>query len=253
MNVKIRLLYLILVPVLCFTLNNLSAQEVRPEATEDWSYKPPIVTPGMSGTAPSDAIVLFRTGKDIDKWQCIDGTAAKWDVQRDELRIVKDAGDIQTKEKFGDIQLHLEWKTPDPSEDKSNSRGNSGVLLMGLYEVQIYESYNYQTKLYYNGMAGSIYKQYTPLANACLPPQAWQTYDIIFEAPLFNQDSTVKTPAYVTVLLNGVLIQNHVALKGPMIYAGYPEYHYHESKLPLRLQEHDSRVSFRNIWIRKLN
>lgn len=228
------------------------AQDVKPEATEDWSNRPPVVVPGKSGSSPSDAIVLFANEKDIGKWEKADGSPAQWEAKNDAVRIIKDAGDIQTKQKFGSIQLHIEWMTPNPAEDESTSRGNSGVFLMGLYELQIYESYDYKTKLYYNGMAGSIYKQYTPEVNACLPPQTWQTYDIVFEAPVFNEDKTLKKPAYITVLLNGVLIQNHVALKGPMVYAGYPQYRYHDNKLPLRLQEHDSRVSFRNIWLREL-
>lgn len=228
------------------------AQDVKPEATEDWTSKPPLVAPGKKNGPPSDAIVLFSGRKDLEKWECVDGSPAKWEASDSALTVVKKAKDIQTRQKFGNIQLHLEWKTPDPAEDKGTSRGNSGVLLMGLYELQIYESYDYSTKLYYNGIAGSIYKQYTPLANACLPPQTWQTYDVIFEAPVFNMDKTLKMPAYITVFQNGVLIQNHVAIKGPMVYAGYPAYHYHEEKLPLRLQEHDSRVSFRNIWLREL-
>jgi hypothetical protein len=150
------------------------------------------------------------------------------------------------------MQLHLEWRTPDPAEDKSTSRGNSGVFFMGLYELQIYESYHYETKLYYNGIAGSIYKQHAPLVNACLPPQTWQTYDVVFIAPVFNADKTLKSPAYITVFHNGVLIHHNVALKGPMTYAGYPKYEYHETRLPLMLQEHDSRVAFRNIWVREL-
>ena len=245
---KVLLLNLLLIPLSGF----VSAQEIKPEATEDWSNKPPVVTPGKAGAPPSDAIVLFSGKRDLDKWEGIEGAPVKWEANDETLQIVKKAKDIQTKQKFGSIQLHLEWKTPGPEEDKGTSRGNSGVLLMGLYEVQIYESYDYKTRLYYNGIAASIYKQYAPLVNACLPPQTWQVYDIIFEAPVFSDDKTLKIPAYVTLLHNGVLVQNHVSIKGPMIYAGYPAYQYHENKLPLRLQEHDSRVSFRNIWLREL-
>jgi hypothetical protein len=244
--------YCILVWLLNAFARLVLAQEIKPAATEDWSNKPPVITPGKAGAAPSDAVVLFADKNDLSKWQRMDGTAATWEVTNDVLRIVKDAGDIETKQKFGNIQLHLEWMTPDAAEDESTSRGNSGVLFMGLYELQIYESYQYKTKMYYNGIAGSIYKQYAPLVNASLPPQTWQTYDVIFEAPVFNADKTLKRPAMITVLLNGVLIQNHIPLKGPMVYAGHPDYRYHAPELPLRLQEHDSRVSFRNIWIRKL-
>jgi hypothetical protein len=227
-------------------------QEIKPSATEDWCYKPPVISPPKKAKAPSDAIVLFQEKKDITKWAHADGSPIKWQVKGKTFRIVKDATDIQTKQKFGSIQLHVEWKTPDPKEDESTNRGNSGIFFMGLYELQIYESYQYQTKLYYNGVAGSIYKQYAPLVNACLPAQTWQTFDVIFEAPVFNEDKTLIRPAYVTVFHNGVLIQNHVELKGTTRYAGYPEYQYHENKLPLVLQEHDSRVSFRNIWVREL-
>lgn len=222
-------------------------------ATEDWSLKPPLVTPGDTyAKAPSDAIVLYGSKKDVVNWEHPDGAPAKWEAHDDALTIVRKATDLQTKQKFGNIQLHLEWKTPDPAEDKSNNRGNSGVFLMGLYELQIYESYNYDTRIYYNGQAGSIYKQHAPLVNAATKPQTWQTYDIVFTAPIFNEDQTLKSPAYMTVFHNNVLIINHAEIKGPMVYQGYPKYEYHESKLPLRLQEHSSRVSFRNIWVREL-
>lgn len=221
-------------------------------ATEDWSKKPPLVTPASYGTPPSDAIILYRDKTDLNKWQHIGGEPVKWDVIENELVIVPKATDIETKQKFGSIQLHIEWKTPDPKEDKSNNRGNSGVFLMGLYELQIYESYNDETRIYYNGQAGSIYKQKTPLVNASTKSQSWQTFDVVFDAPVFNDDKTLKTPGYLTVFHNHVLILNHAEIKGPMVYQGYPKYEYHEAKLPLRLQEHDSRVSFRNIWVREL-
>jgi hypothetical protein len=228
------------------------AQEIKPEATEDWSSKPPVVMPGKKGHPPSDAIILFAGAKDLNKWEHLDSSVVKWKVKGHRLTVVPKTKDIRTKQSFGNIQLHIEWRTPDPKEDHGNSRGNSGVLFMGLYELQIYETYQYTQKIYYNGQAGSIYKQYAPLVNACLPPQTWQAFDVVFEAPVFNPDQSLKTPAYITVFHNGVLIQHHVAIKGPMVYAGYPKYQYHESKLPLVLQEHNSRVSFRNIWVREL-
>ncbi|WP_298738354.1 DUF1080 domain-containing protein [uncultured Chitinophaga sp.] len=231
----------------------LSAQQVKPEATEDWSYKPPLVMPGKKGRPPSDAIVLFSGQKDLDQWEHPDSSAVKWKAKGRTLTIVPKTKDIRTKRAFGNMQLHIEWKTPDPKEDKGrNDAGNSGVLFMGLYELQIYESYQYATRIYYNGQAGSIYKQYAPRVNACLPPESWQVFDVVFEAPVFNPDQTLKTPACITVFHNGVLILHHVAIKGPMVYAGYPQYTYHANKLPLVLQEHNSRVSFRNIWVREL-
>lgn len=235
-----------------FYCSSLQGQEIKPSATEDWSVKPAVVTPGVNGKPPSDAIVLFNSKSDLAKWQATDSTPVGWEVKGNEMRIVKKGKSIQTKQGFGSIQLHLEFKTPDPAEDKGNSKGNSGVLFMGLYELQIYESHNYRTNIYYNGMGGSIYKQHRPLVNAARPPQTWQIYEVIFDAPQFNPDSTLKKPAYATVFQNGILIHNHVELKGPMVYAGYPKYVYHADKLPLMLQEHDSRVSFRNIWVREL-
>lgn len=228
------------------------AQEVEPKETEDWSRKPPVVKPVVKGSPPSDAIVLFSGKEDLDKWEHPDGSVPRWKVKGNSLVVEPKSKDLQTKQKFGSIQLHVEWKTPDPKEDRSNNMGNSGIFLMGLYELQIYESYNYEHEIYYNGQAGSVYKQHIPLVNASLPPQTWQSFDIVFEAPEFNEDQSLKRPAYLTVFHNGVLILHHVELKGPMKYQGYPEYEYHESKLPLRLQEHSSRVSFRNIWVREL-
>lgn len=224
-----------------------------PKETEDWSVKPPLVTPGETNALPpSDAVILYHGPTDLIHWEHPDGSAVKWKTDGDALTIVPKATDIRTKQKFGSMQLHLEWRTPDPSEDKDFNRGNSGVLIMGLYELQIYESWNYNTRIYYNGQAGSIYKQYAPLVNAARKPQTWQTYDIIFEAPVFRPDKTLEKPAFMTVLHNNVLILNHVELKGPMVYQGYPQYKFHEAKLPLQLQEHGSRVSFRNIWVREL-
>ncbi|MCF0040539.1 3-keto-disaccharide hydrolase [Dyadobacter fanqingshengii] len=222
-------------------------------ATEDWSTKPPVVVPAESAELPpSDAVVLYSGKGDLDQWEHLDGSAVKWEINAEGMMIVPKTTDIQTKQKFGSAQVHVEWKTPDPKEDQGMNRGNSGVFLMGLYELQIYESYNYETRIYYNGQAGSVYKQHIPLVNAARKPQAWQSFDIIFNAPVFNADKTLKTPAYMTVLHNNVLILNHVELKGPMVYQGFPKYEYHEAKMPLRLQEHGSRVSFRNIWIREL-
>ncbi len=243
---------LVLLTSVTFLTGVVIAQEISPEATEDWSRKPPVVDPGIKGKLPSDAIVLFSGKQDLDHWEHMDGKSVSWKVEGEALVVAPKSGDIQTKQPFGSIQLHVEWKTPDPKEDYSNNMGNSGILLMGLYELQIYESFHDKNEIYYNGQAGSVYKQHIPLVNACLPPQTWQTFDIVFEAPAFNRDTSLKKPAYLTVFHNGVLILHHVELKGPMKYQGYPAYEYHESKLPLRLQEHNSQVSFRNIWLREL-
>ncbi len=225
-------------------------QNMKPEETEDWSRKPPSVIPGSCNQPPSDAIILYRSAKDIEKWQDEKGNVPKWKAE-DSLTVVPMAGSIKTKQSFGDCQLHIEWRTPSEVRGNGQGRGNSGVFLMGLYEVQVLDSWENET--YYNGMAGSIYKQYIPLVNASTAPGTWQTYDIIFIAPRFNEeDKTLKTPGYITVFHNGVLIQNHVELKGPTEYIGIPAYRYHEPKLPLGLQDHGNPVSFRNIWIREL-
>ena len=248
----ISVLILLLTDTFSFAQTDKNQPLPPASATEDWSTKPPLVTPAPYAKPPSDAVVLYSGKTDLSKWQHVDGEPVKWSAVNDELVIVPKTTDIETKQKFGSVQLHIEWKTPDPKEDKSNNRGNSGVFLMGLYELQIYESYHYETRIYYNGQAGSIYKQQIPLVNASLKPQTWQTFDIVFNAPVFNEDKTLKSPGYLTVFHNNVLILNHAEIKGPMVYQGYPKYEFHEAKLPLRLQEHNSRVSFRNIWLREL-
>ena len=220
-----------------------------PKNTEDWSRKPEIIIPGDRNHPPSDALVLYRSADDAEKWEHLNGDPIRWDVG-DYLTVTPGSGDIRTKQIFGDAQLHLEWKSPDEIEGEGQGRGNSGIFLMDLYEIQVLDSYRNET--YYNGMAGSIYKQHIPLVNACRPPGHWQYFDIIFNAPVFGAHHELIKPAYVTILHNDILIQNHVALEGPTRYKGKPQYTWHETKLPLRLQDHDDRVSFRNIWIREI-
>lgn len=221
----------------------------KPEETEDWSRKPAIVTPGKNNMPPSDAIVLYSGSQDIVNWVEPNGNPTRWSGT-DSLTMVPRTGSIQTRQSFGDVQLHIEWRTPSVVQGTGQGRGNSGVFLMGKYEVQVLDSYENET--YYNGQAGSIYKQHIPLVNACTAPGTWQTYDIFFTAPRFNADSTLNKPGYITVVQNGVLVQNHVELKGPTEYIGKPVYKYHAEKLPLMLQDHNNPVSFRNIWIREL-
>jgi hypothetical protein len=219
-----------------------------PEETEDWSRKPDVVVPGKHYDPPSDAIILFD-GTDLSKWTA-DSPEEQWKVSGKSMTVVPGSGSIRTKQSFGDVQLHLEWRAPRKIEGEGQDRGNSGVYLMGLYEVQVLDSYKNET--YYNGQAASIYKQHIPLVNSCREPGKWQTYDIIFTAPRFNANETLASPAYITVLHNGVLVQNHVEIKGPTEYIGRPPYRFHEEKLPLMLQEHNNPVSYRNIWIREL-
>lgn len=221
-----------------------------PEDTEDWSVKPVVVIPGKNSEAPSDAIILYN-GKDcVNKWIDTKGKNIEWKTRGKALIAEKNKGMIVSKNTFGDIQLHIEWKTPKKVIGDGQGRGNSGVFIMGMYEVQILDSYNNET--YSNGQAGSLYKQFNPLVNACRKSGKWQSYDIIFTAPKFNADKTLKSAAYVSVIHNGVLIQNHVELKGPTLYIGQPEYKYHEAKLPIMLQDHGNPVGFRNIWVREL-
>lgn len=215
--------------------------------------QPTVITPGESSTQerpgrpPSDAIVLFD-GKELSEWQAIDGGPAKWKVEDGHFEIVPGTGNIKTKQSFGDGQLHVEWAAPSPPHGQDQDRGNSGVFLMSLYEIQVLDSY--QSKTYADGQAAAIYGQYPPLVNACRPPGQWQTYDIIFHGPRFDKDGKVVRPALATVVHNGVLVQDHVALMGPTEHMKRPPYHVTPDKLPLMLQDHHHPVRYRNIWIR---
>ena len=222
-----------------------------PKVTEVWYPVPARVKPGATaGAPPSDAIILFD-GKNIDAWKSANGDGpARWKVVNGEMVVAPGTGDIQTREKFGDVQLHVEWCAPVLPPDKVNQdRGNSGVFLQDVYEVQVLDTY--ENKTYVNGQAASIYKQYPPLVNAATPAGEWQTYDIVFNAPRFAADGSLTSPARVTVFHNGVLVQNGVTLKGGTTYIGAPSYFPH-GDLPLRLQDHSHEVRFRNIWLRKL-
>lgn len=229
---------------------NLHGQD--PAATEDWSKKPPVVTPGKGTLPPSDAIILYGGPGDLNKWESNEdeGGAATWKAMEYLTVVPSTKKGIRTKRSFGDVQLHIEWRTPSEIVGEGQGRGNSGIFLMGKYEVQVLDSYKNET--YYNGQAGSIYKQYSPLVNACCPPGVWQTYDIIFTAPVFNQEGSKVSSGYITVLHNGVLIQNHVEILGTTEFIGKPKNTPHPAKLPLMLQNHNNPVSYRNIWIREI-
>jgi len=226
---------------------------MTPAMTEIWEPEVRIIQPGAQpGMPPSDAIILFD-GTDVNKeWVDTRGNPTKWIVKDGELICVKGSGIIKTKRQFNDFQLHIEWKAPSEVIGEGQGRGNSGVYLQELYEVQVLDSYN--NKTYPQGQAGSLYKQYAPLVNACRKPGEWQTYDIIYTAPRFASDSTVYfTPPRVTVLHNGVLIQNNVSLRGPTLYIGIPEYSVKKhGPQSLVLQDHGNPVAYRNIWIREL-
>ncbi len=207
---------------------------------------PPKVTPGKpsgeKATAPSDAIVLFNS-KDLSQWQTSD-----WKIENGELIAV--SGNLTTKQPFGDCQLHLEWMAPDPPQGGFWDRGNNGVMLMGLFEIQIYDSYT--EKIYPDGQAAAIYGQTPPLVNACRKPGQWQTFDIVFFAPVFK-DGTLEKPAFVTVFHNGLLVHHHQKIYGPTGHRILPNYDKPlPEKLPLTLSAHNNPVRFRNIWIRPL-
>lgn len=233
---------------------------MKPEETEVWEPVPKVVTPGATCNAPpSDAIVLFD-GKNQDAWvSAKDGKSpADWTVADGVLTVSKSAGNIETKQSFKNYQLHVEWKIPSDIAGSGQARGNSGVFLASTgpgddgYELQVLDSY--QNKTYVNGMAGSIYKQAIPLANPARKPGEWETYDVVWTEPTFSSDGSLKTPAYVTVFFNGVLVQNHFELKGQTLYIGKPFYKEYTSA-PIKLQAHgdpSKPISYRNIWVREL-
>ena len=239
----------------------VAAQEAKPkpEDTEVWKPIPTVVTPGATSDAPpSDAIILFD-GKNEDEWvSAQDHTPAKWVVAHGLLTVAKGTGNIETRRAFKDYQLHIEWRVPADIAGSGQGRGNSGVFLASTgpgddgYELQVLDPWNNPT--YVNGMAGSLYKQAIPLVNPGRKPGEWQTYDVVWTAPVFNDDGSLKTPAYATVYFNGVLVENHFALKGQTLYIGQPFYKKHD-RAPIKLQAHGDKsapLSFRNIWVREL-
>jgi hypothetical protein len=213
---------------------------------------PKVVTPGVTNNAPpADAIVLFD-GKDLSKWTgTVDGkpAPAAWKVENGYFECVPDTSDLVTKEKLGDIQLHIEWAAPEKIEGESQDRGNSGVILMSRYEVQVLDSYENVT--YADGQAAAMYGQIPPYVNAVRKPGEWQTYDLVFEAPRFENGKVVR-PAYLTLFHNGVLVHNHQAFIGGVEHRRVGHYSPHGLEEPLTLQNHGTKVRFRNIWVRKL-
>ena len=207
----------------------------------EWK-EPPVVTPGENGGPPSDAIVLFN-GKDLTGWK----GAENWKVQNGAM--VSGKGDVHTVESFGDCQLHIEWAAPNPGSGSGQGRGNSGIFFMDNYEIQVLDSY--ESKTYFDGQAGAIYKQTPPAVNAMVPPWKWNVYDIAWTAPRFNEDGSLKSPAYITAFHNGILILNHFELNGDTPYDRPPHYKKHADRLPIRLQDHGNPMRFRNIWIRE--
>ncbi|MDR1336252.1 MAG: DUF1080 domain-containing protein [Tannerella sp.] len=228
---------------------------MRPGMSEFWLPQPEVVTPGdiQTQSAPSDAIILFD-GKDLSAWESAkDQGVAGWTVNRDgSFTVNKESGDIRTKESFENFQLHIEWYIPPGITGKSQGRGNSGIFLQGVYELQVLDSYENAT--YANGQAASIYKQVAPLVNAMRKPGEWNVFDVIYSAPVFKDDGTYRIPPYVTVIHNGVLVLNHYTILGTTPYIGFPTVFKHGAG-PIILQSHgdaSAPISFRNIWIRKL-
>lgn len=243
--------------VLLFGVPNIS----RAQVDTKWKIHDPehplptVISPGTASTQdapgrpPSDAIVLFD-GRDLSRWAHKDGSAPKWRVENGYAEVVAQTGYIYTRDSFGDCQLHVEFSEPTPPKGESQERGNSGVFLMGSYEIQVLDSY--ENKTYADGQAAAVYGQYPPQVNASRPPGQWQSYDIVFHGPRFDTSGKLLRPARVTVLHNGVLVQDNVELSGPTAHGMRPPYASHAEKLPLALQDHGDPVRFRNIWIREL-
>lgn len=233
-------------------LTEAAAEPTKPEETEVWGAKPKTVTVDARTGIPSDAIVLFD-GTNFDEWiSATDSTAVKWDLNKDGSMTVKDkAGDIQTKRNFGSVQLHLEWRSNPAKRLSGQNRSNSGVFLQNRYEVQILD--NNDNGTYVNGQVGAIYKQAIPLAKASSPTGDWNAYDIIYHQPVFDDKGKLAEKATITVLHNGVLVQDHFQIQGTTEYIGWPKNNVH-GKQPIKLQDHQdqSGVSFKNIWIREL-
>jgi hypothetical protein len=240
---------------LCLVQVTTAQVDPRWKANDPDRPVPPVIEAGTSSTQdapgrpPSDAVVLFD-GKDLSAWAGEDGQPAKWKVANGYMEVVPHSGYLHTRQAFGDCQLHVEFAEPVPPVGEDQGRGNSGVFLMGLYEIQVLDSYHSQT--YADGQASAVYGQFPPQVNASRPPGRWQTYDIIFHRPRFDNDGQVLRPARVSVLHNGVLVQDNVELSGPTAHHQRPAYQATPDKLPLALQDHGNPVRFRNIWIREL-
>jgi hypothetical protein len=214
--------------------------------------RPPVVTPGkppLPAPAPSDAVILFD-GVDLSKWRSADGAPAKWVVRDGYMESVPTSGYLFTADAFGDVQLHVEWAAPTPPRGRGQARGNSGVFLMGLYEIQVLDSY--QNETYADGQAAAVYGQHPPLVNASLPPGEWQSFDVVFRRPRFHPDGALARPARLTLLHNGVLVQDDVEIWGPTAWLQRMPYTAHPDRLPISLQDHGNPVRYRNIWLREL-
>ena len=236
--------------ILLATLPLLAQKDIKPEMTELWEPVPQVINPGDHSTPPSDAIILFD-GRDLSQWiKAGTDELAHWQINPDGSMTVQKGGGIETKEEFGSVQLHIEWRAPEEVKGDGQGRGNSGVYFQKVYEVQVLDSYNNRT--YSNGQAASIYKQSIPLVNATSPPGEWQTYDIIFNEPQYDQKGKRLKKGSLTVFHNGVLVQNNVEIQGTTVYRGQPQLRDVKTPKRLYLQDHGNPVSYRNIWLRRL-
>ncbi len=246
--------------VVALAIAGICTAQTKPEETEYYTPVPKTITPGINFSAPpSDAIILFD-GKNLDEWVATRDSVAgkKWMVADNVFTVDKTAGDLQTKRRFMDFQLHIEYRIPENITGSGQARGNSGIFLAALpwgaggYELQVLD--NYKNTTYVNGQAGSMYKQAVPLANACKKPGEWQAYDVVWTAPRFSDHGILQSPARVTVFHNGVLVQNNTTLLGDTPYIGQPSYRVHGAS-PIKLQAHGDKsepISYRNVWLREL-
>lgn len=260
MNKKNITIKAVLASLACTACVSMNAQKqypqpenMNPGMSEFWTPQPKVIAPGdiKTNSAPSDAIVLFD-GKDLSAWEDLKGGPANWNVHNGVFTVNKKAGDIRTKQKFDNYQLHIEWCVPENISGSSQGRGNSGIFMQGMYEIQVLDCYNNET--YANGQTGSIYKQTPPLANAMRKPGEWNVYDIIYSAPVFKEDGTYRVPPTVTVIQNGIVLQNNTTILGTTEYIGFPKMVKHGAG-PIILQSHgdpSEPISFRNVWLREL-
>lgn len=244
---------LFLLTITLTSTTTFAQKEYAPEDTEVWKPVPEVVTPGDENSQPPEDAIVLLNSTNMDAWEIHDDT--QWNVHDGMVTITpseekqKVPTTIYTKQSFGDMQLHVEWMAPAEVSGEGQRRGNSGIMIQKRYELQVQDNYNNAT--YVNGQAGSIYKQHAPLVNACRKPGEWQTYDVFYTAPTFNEIGLLLTPAYITVMHNGILVQNHTEIKGRIKFIGLPNYEPHGEE-PLGLQDHGNAVSFRNIWVREL-
>lgn len=246
------------VAALAVVLAGASVSEAGAQGTPEWKIhapdrpQPPVVNPGpgvLPVPAPSDATILFD-GRDLSRWMHANGSAPQWTLRDGYVEVKPGAGDLLTRDAFGDAQLHVEWATPLPVRGTGQGRGNSGVYVMQFYEIQVLDSW--QNSTYPDGQAAAVYGQFPPLANASRPPGEWQSYDIVFRGPRFAPDGRLIRPATLTLFHNGVLVQDGVTLTGPTGHYARPPYRPHAERMPLLLQDHSDLVRFRNIWVREL-